>query len=260
MRFPMCNHAMLRPVAAAVLMTAAATPAFPDELDSARQLQEQIDEAGQQTQRRIDELSEQARAMLAEYRAAQEEAESLAVYNDQLERLVASQSEEITSIEEQLETIDTTQQDFVPLMLRALDALETFVERDMPFLADERAADIADLRAVMDRADVSTAERFRQIMATYQEEMDYGRTIETYRGKLDLDGTERSVRFLRIGRVALLYQTLDGQATGRWNPATGSWEPLGNGYRAAVEHGLRVASEQAPPDLLQVPLTVPEGL
>ena len=30
-------------------------------------------------------------------------------------------------------------------------------------------------------------------------------------------------------------------------------------YRAAMEQGLSIASEQAPPDLLRVPLSVPEA-
>ena len=259
MRFPRGIPSFIRPFTAVVLATAAVGPAFPDDLDSARDMQESIDEAGQQTQRRIDALSEQAQAMLSEYRNAREEARSLKTYNDQLERLVASQSEEIESMQEQIGTIDETQQEFVPLMLRALDALETFVARDIPFLPEKRESDIAELREVMDRADVSTAERFRQIMATYQDEMEYGRTIETYRGKLELDGSERSVRFLRVGRVALMYQTLDGQRTGRWNPMSDSWEPLESDYRAAMEQGLSIASEQAPPDLLRVPLSVPEA-
>lgn len=259
MRFPRGISSFLSPVTAAVLATAAVGPAYADELDRARSIQESIDEAGQQTQRRIEALSEQAQAMLTEYRNAREETRSLKTYNEQMERLVASQNEEIASMEEQIDTIDETQQEFVPLMLRALDALETFVERDIPFLPEKRESDLAELRAVMDRADVSTAERFRQIMATYQDEMEYGRTIETYRGKLELDGGERSVRFLRIGRVALMYQTLDGQRTGRWNPMSGSWEPLDGEYRAAMEQGLRIASEQAPPDLLRVPLSVPEA-
>ena len=67
------------------------------------------------------------------------------------------------------------------------------------------------------------------------------------------------MRFLRVGRVALMYQTLDGQRTGRWNPMSDSWEPLESDYRAAMEQGLSIASEQAPPDLLRVPLSVPEA-
>ena len=69
----------------------------------------------------------------------------------------------------------------------------------------------------MDRADVTISEKYRRIVEAYQVEMDYGRTIEAYEGKLGDGADARTVQFLRVGRVALLYQTLDGKETGYWD-------------------------------------------
>ena len=41
------------------------------------------------------------------------------------------------------------------------------------------------------------------------------------------DGEEVEVDMLRVGRVALMYQTKDKSQTGAWNKATGSWETSG---------------------------------
>lgn len=246
---------------ACLLLTCAtaASAAEENQVREARQTQMGIDDLAQETQRKIDQLSDKAQRMLREYRAARDETENLRIYNEQLARQVSSQEEEIASLEAQLTRIDRTQQEFVPMMLEALDALEQFIERDIPFRIEERRAGIEELRALMGRADVTTAEKYRQLMTAFQEEMEYGRTIGAYRGKLELGGEERSVRFLRLGRVALMYQTLDQQQQGRWNPATGAWEPLGDAYRAAVEKGLRIAAEQAPPDLFKTPVSAPEA-
>ncbi|MBH03850.1 MAG: hypothetical protein CMP08_06980 [Xanthomonadales bacterium] len=226
-------------------------------VNQSQAVQETIDQAGRQTQDRIDALSDKARAMLDEYRRAKDQAASLAVYNEQLARQVDSQTEELDSINRQLSTIDQTKRSFVPFMVRAIDTLDVFVSRDMPFLKAERTQRVARLRDLMGRADVTTAEQFRQIMTAYQTEIDYGRNIGTYEGKLALDGEPRTVQFLRVGRVALLYQTLDGRETGYWDADTGTWKPAPD-YRRAVEHGINVASEQAPPDLLHVPLSAPQ--
>ena len=63
--------------------------------------------------------------------------------------------------------------------------------------------------------------------------------------------------FLRFGRIALVYQTLDGMEAGVWNQAEKSWEPLDASYRTAIRQGLRIARKQAAPDLIRLPLPVP---
>tara|TARA_B100002052_G_scaffold13406_1_gene10828 strand:+ start:11334 stop:12188 length:855 start_codon:yes stop_codon:yes gene_type:complete len=225
-------------------------------VDQSQRVQENIDQAGRQTQNRIDDLSEKARNMLDEYRRAKDQAAGLKVYNRQLATQVDSQNEELDSIQSQLSNIDQTKREFVPFMVQAIDTLAVFVQRDVPFLVDEREQRVADLRELMGRADVTTAEQFRQIMSAYQTEIDYGSNIGTYEGEIQLDGEPRTVEFLRIGRVALLYQTLDGRQTGYWSAAEAAWRPAPD-YRRTVEHGINVASEQAPPDLLNVPLSAP---
>ena len=226
-------------------------------VNQSQSVQETIDQAGRKAQDRIDSLSDKARAMLDEYRRAKDQTASLAVYNRQLAEQVDSQNAELASINEQLADIDETKRAFVPFMVRAIDTLDSFVARDVPFLKAEREQRVADLRDLMGRADVTTAEQFRQIMAAYQTEIDYGRNIGTYEGELLVSGEPRTVQFLRVGRVALLYQTLDGRETGYWHSASQSWEDASD-YRRAVEHGINVASEQAPPDLLHVPLSAPQ--
>ena len=63
--------------------------------------------------------------------------------------------------------------------------------------------------------------------------------------------------FLRIGRVALLYLTLDGEQAGMWDRESQSWQPLPSTYRIAIKKGLRIANKQAAPDLLRLPVGAP---
>ncbi len=146
-----------------------------------------------------------------------------------------------------------------PLMLRMIDALEATVDLDLPFLLDERTEDIAALRTLMTKASVSTSEKYRMIMETYQNENEYGRTIEAYRANLEIDGGVVKVDFLRFGRIALVYQTLDGRGAGVWNQQAHSWDKLDPSYRTAIREGLRIARKQSAPDLIRLPLPVPAG-
>jgi hypothetical protein len=138
--------------------------------------------------------------------------------------------------------------------MRMVDALEKFVQLDVPFLIEERTKRIADLRKMMDRANVTTPEKFRQIMEAYQIENEYGRTIEAYRASLVLGGRETTVDFLRFGRIALLYQSLDESECGRWDQESRSWVPLDSSFRSSIREGLRIARKQAAPDLVRLPL------
>ncbi len=110
---------------------------------------------------------------------------------------------------------------------------------------------------MMTRAAVTNAEKYRVIMEAYQTENEYGRTIEAYRSTLQRGDREVMVDFLRFGRIALVYQTLDGMEAGVWNQVKKTWEPLDASYRTAIRQGLRIARKQAAPDLIRLPLPVP---
>jgi septal ring factor EnvC (AmiA/AmiB activator) len=210
------------------------------------------------SQQRIDRLSEEAARMLEEYQAASRELESLQVYNDQLERLVDSQQQEKDSIRQQMTDIELTQREIVPLMLRMLERLQEIVLGGHPFLEEERSTRIKQLRDLMDRADVSAGEKFRRILEAYQIELEYGRTIESYQGELTGAAT-RTVDFLRIGRLAIFYLTLDGKECGMWDAAGNNWITLSTDYILPLQQGMRIARKQAAPDLLRLPLPVASG-
>lgn len=211
-------------------------------------------------QAQIEKLSDNIDDLATEYRRVLQDTRSLEVYNQQVEDLIESQKSELASLQEQIEGVTAVSRDIVPLMVRMIDTLQQFVELDLPFLLDERRERVAKLREIMDRADVSLSEKYRRLMEAYQIENEFGRTIEAYRGELEDGGATRTVDFLRIGRVALLYQTLDATETKVWDRTTKLWVDLGDDYRSPVRQGLRMARKQIAPDLLLVPIAAAEDV
>ena len=145
-------------------------------------------------------------------------------------------------------------------MLRMLDGLGQFIELDIPFLLKERRERVARLKATMDQADVTAAEKFRAVLEAVQIENEYGRTIEAYKGSLEVkQGNTQEVDFLRIGRIALLYQSVGGNFNGYWDQASRSWKPLTEPeYRNYIAKGLQIARKQIAPELIMVPVSAPE--
>ncbi|MDC9725808.1 MAG: DUF3450 domain-containing protein [Gammaproteobacteria bacterium] len=239
-----------------LLITISPVIAFAGNLEKAIDTQVKTDIAAQTSQQQVDQLSDETTQMLSEYRDILRQTESLRAYNDQLNKLVVSQKSELDSIDVQLRNIETTQRDIVPLMLKMIDTMAQFVELDVPFLPDERQERVIQLQTLMERADVTLAEKYRRILEAYQVETEYGRTIEAYQGELTVDGNSRTVDFLRIGRVSLYYLTLDGLEAGIWNQQ--QWQKLDDSYRQSISQGLKVAKKQLPPDLLVLPVKTAE--
>jgi Protein of unknown function (DUF3450) len=161
------------------------------------------------------------------------------------------------SIERQLVEIETTNREVQPLMQKMVDTLQRFVALDIPFLLEERTHRVQSLQELMPRADVAISEKYRRIIEAYQIELEYGRTLEAYEGRI-VDGSgERTVDFVRLGRVSLMYQTLDGAETGYWNAQEKKWV-VDNNYAEAVAEARRVARKDGAPDLLKVPVPTPQ--
>ena len=230
-----------------------------DELSPALAEQANSDSAARASQERINTLADAEARDLQRFRTASQRLESLEIYNVQLQKLIDSQAREIESIVRQTEEIENIETGALPLMIKMTSTLKEIVELDTPFLTLEREQRVANLAALIDRADVTAGEKFRRIMEAYLVEVDYGRTIEAYRSELAMNGDVRTVDFLRIGRVGLYYQTLDGEESGHWNSKNRLFERLDDSARRPIMLGLRVARKQSPPELLSLPINVPEA-
>lgn len=234
-------------------------PAFgADALDSAINARVKTQAEAAKTQQKIDTLADETSSMLEQYKQVLHQTQDLRTYNDQLQKLVDKQNQQIASFTQQMVNARNVQQQIVPFMLRMVHVLGQFIKLDAPFLQHERKTRLANLKKLMDDPNVSLSDKYRRIMEAYQVEAEYGRTIEAYTGQLKLNGQTRTVNFLRIGRVALLYLTFDRSEGGYWDQQAREWKKLPRDYFEAVAHGMQIARKEAPPDLIKVPVPAPQ--
>ena len=212
----------------------------------------------QESQVRVDKVVTQTRSMEDQYRANLKEIDGLRIYNKLLELQIENQERVKVDLEQSIANVAIVNRQIVPVMTRMIDSLEQFISLDVPFLNQERTDRVEALKELMSRQDVTVAEKFRKVTEAYQIENDYGRTIETYKDTLDLDGAILELDFLRIGRIALLYQSVDGKISGVWNQDTQSWDDASS-QRNQIKLGLRIAKKQVPPDLVILPVDSPEA-
>lgn len=221
-------------------------------------------EEGARSQQRVEELDDQAAELLGEYRANLKQRDVLRRFNASRAREVENQLATIRGLEQDVENIQDLQRAVLPLLETMLADLEAFVAADIPFYEEERNARIARLRSVMTDSTQTPASRYSLILEAYQIENEYGRTFDSYEGEVTttIDGNEETliVDFLRIGRLALIYKTEDDSLLRIYNRDTGTFEDLDKKYLAEVRRGIRMANEQTPPDLLNIPVSAPEDL
>ena len=249
----------LKTLLAAICIGGGASIAGAQSIDPIVEVGKQRTAAAKASQAKIDRLSDETASLLSDYKTVMKQVDGLKVYNARLERQIANQEKRIRDIDASIAEASVIQRQIPPLVTRMLDGLEQFINLDMPFDLDTRLGNIEAVRANMDRSDVTSAEAFRQVLELYSIELQYGRGIEAYTDTIEL-GAGREVDILRIGRVALVYQSTDGAETGAWNKDSQSWEELSAGdYAAAVRKGVRIAKKQATIELLNMPVSAPEA-
>ena len=227
-------------------------------LDRANDLAGEAIAAAAEAQRAINQLSDEADELIQEYSEVAKIVDGLEVYNAGYRRAIAEQEKRIAEYNKSIEDAAALQRQVPPLMERMMVALEQFVELDLPFLVDERQARLNLIRDTFSDSSVNVAEKFRLVLAAYQQEINYGKVMQHYTDTLDLGGVERDVDILRVGRIALLYQTSDQTQTGVWDKTSNQWVTLEDDYRRPVANAIRMAQDLATTEILELPIAAPE--
>lgn len=250
--YRMCKFRTFTLLLVALVSTVPAL-AFSATVQEAIGIQQDSQKQAARSQEKVDRLSDKQQELWQKYTASKRQLANLKIYNENLSKLTRSQVEDIESLKQQILQVEVTAQGIVPLMIKMVDTLEQFLDLDVPFLPQERKQRIISLKELLDRADVTAAEKYRRVMEAYQVETEYGRTIEAYTDKL-ADDDSKTVEFLRIGRIALLYVTLDKAEAGRWDATSKSWQVLSSDNITSISKGLKMARKQAAPELLLLPI------
>lgn len=220
------------------------------------QTEVQTQNAAAASQQRVDQLADDGKKALEAYRANLYKIQQLQLYLKELNAQAEAQAQEKVSLQQQLTELAGTQEDIVPLMLRMVETLEKFIALDKPFLADERAERVDRLKEALRDPQTGIGERYRRVLEAYQIEAGYGRALESWKGDIKLGDAVRAVDFLKLGRIALFYLSLDDNEAGWWDPAKKKWAVLDQGH-ADLRRAIRTAREEAAPELIWLPVPAP---
>lgn len=214
----------------------------------------------QRAQENIDAIYEKTRNLVEEYQNLLKVVDGLEVYNKILGRQIDSQLAEMDSLNGSISNAAIIERQILPLLSRMATGLDEFIRLDIPFALEERQQRVKNLRKLIEKSDLSNAEKTRRVFEAFQIENDYGNTIDTYKGKLDIGDKTFDVDFLRVGRVALAYRTLGSDHYGYWDQTTANWQPLQDSiYQRNIDKGIKMARQEMAPELITIPLATSKG-
>lgn len=209
----------------------------------------------QESQQQVNKVHEKTQDLANEYQNKLKIVDGLKVYNTLLQRQLDAQDREVETLKGSIANATVIERQMVPLLMRMLDGLEEFIALDVPFLLEEREERVAKLRALMERADLTVAEKARRVFEAYQIENDYGRTLEAYKGKLNLPDRSYDVDYLRIGRIALMYRSVGNDRFGHWDTQGRQWvETDQSQFKRNLDTGLKIARQEMAPEMFIVPV------
>jgi len=257
----MKNHRLKVMALSAVLSTGAFVgAAYAADVDDVLKAGSDKVAASKSSQQKIDKIADQTYDLLNDFKSVNKQIEGLRVYNAQLDNQLKNQLQSMADLKESIENATIMERQITPLTMKMIESLGQFVALDVPFQLEERQARIEKLKDNMERSDLSTAEKFRQVLEAYKIEGEFGSKIETYKATLPVNGADREMNVLRVGRIALVAQSTSQDATIGWDQASQSWVDLGSDYRSAVATGIKVAKKQASIEILKLPIAAPEAV
>ena len=214
----------------------------------------------QVSQIKIDSMDDDTSLIVNEYKTVSKQIEGLRVYNAQMRMQIERQEERLKEIDKTMKEAQVMQRQIPPFTRRMLAGIEKSIELDMPFHLAERKERIAFAKAAIDNPTVSSAEGLRQVLETFNVEMEYGRKLDNYKDTINIEGQPREVNVLRVGRLSLVYQSSDESLTGAWDNKKQEWVELDNSYRNPTKKGLRIANRLATVSMLELPIPNPEAV
>jgi hypothetical protein len=194
-----------------------------------------------------------------QYASVLRETRGLVAYNALVRRQLQMQQQDLLNLQAAILAVPDLERQLPPLLINMVDGLEDFVDLDLPFLVEERQDRVADLSLMIEDPDVADGQKLRRILDAWSIEVEFGSAFHTETGQVLIDGAEREVDYVILGRVGLLAQTNDEEAlTLAWDHANGQWLTLGSEHRNPVRQAIRMARSQVAPDLLLLPTSPPE--
>ncbi len=208
----------------------------------------------QLTQQELDQWSADKAALVGRLRSARANVQWLQERKVAESARVQSLDERIAELGRRLDEADRLESSMQDTLLVILNRVEEVNQRGLPFLPEERDNRLLMVRGELARPDFTAAEKLRRVLEVLQIEADYANKVEVYQGPIEVDGQVIHADILRLGRLAIFWQTPDRQRVGAFDQASGQYVELPASEKRNIGRAIEMATRMRPVELIDLPL------
>jgi len=242
----------LRTTAIAVLLALISLPAFSQQPEKIISTIDSTIQKRQETQKKSADWQTQKERMKSRYFQLKEDIELASVESQHLQEIVAKQDSYIERTNRRVLEMEKIRQQLVPYLTEVIARMEQTIADDLPFLQQERKNRIDAMKDIVNDPEVPLGEKLRRVFEGLRVEMDYGKSVETTREEITWQGQKRMAHVLRIGRTAMMMQSLDEKEIGIYDGK--AWVELPGSYRAEIKKAIEITQRRRPVDFVNLPL------
>lgn len=208
----------------------------------------------QQSQQRADAWQAQRLTLVAQLTTLQQQQQQLQNKKTVLTQRVDAQRQAIEQLTRTINESKRLTDEMLPFLSETWQLMTQQIGHDLPFLQYERQTRLDHLNTALADPQLAVGEKFRRLMETLRVESEYGRDIEVVQQSLLIEGRDLLMNQLRIGRLALFAQSLDGEQSVIYDMATQSWQPIDRQYNRELGRAIEMGLKHRPIDLLTLPI------
>lgn len=171
---------------------------------------------------------------------------------ERMKDILVKQEQYITATNNKIIELENMRQNLVPYLKEVIARLEDNVNKDFPFLRDERTKTLSELKYTVADSKVSMGEKLKKVLDALKTEMDYGYSVENSMGEIQYKGEKLQVQLFRLGRVAMYMRTIDDKESAMYNGT--EWIPVSKEYGTEIKKAMENARRSKSTEFVNLPL------
>jgi len=191
------------------LMLTATVSSAESDIQSLKNISQELVDIRQQIESLHSEISYEKDSFKDQMRSYSNEKSDLDVRISRADLNIKDLQRELDKLTEISRKKTQSRGDVTPVLKESIKTLRESVSASLPFKLKQRLAALDEIESRLDNAIITPNKAANQLWAFVEDELMLGKSSGLYNDTLTIDGQEKLVKVLRIGKIAMFYKTSD---------------------------------------------------